>query len=307
MAALEYVNLTLTDLKGLDRDNTIFSMPVSPIEVHGPHLPLGTDIMVATAVRDRVQSLLLSRRPDLVFVDLPPLYCGGDALPVPGSLSVNAVSLSGVLYDYAKGLSRQGFKYLVIFDNHGGPRHHLGIAHASEKAWRKHGFYLIDPFIDIYRRMVTHDPELLAMTGLGPGNCGDDADNHAGTNETSLMMAISPEYAQRDFSGVSASFPPPLKGVAKLVSAAGNSISRLGAKVAGPDLVHLAEALAWTGDRNFLPYMGAPALATKEAGEAMLRAHVELSAGLIEKALAGQEARPKPTLQCLSVLRRLPE
>jgi hypothetical protein len=33
---------------------------------------------------------------------------------------------------------------------------------------------------------------------------------------------------------------------------------------------HLAATLAWVGDPQMKPYMGAPALATAEAGEAML-------------------------------------
>lgn len=307
MAILEYVHLTLSDLEKLDRRGTVFSIAVSPIEVHGPHLPLGTDVAVATAVRDRTQASVLERRPGVTFVNLPPLYCGSDALPYPGSLSVGAPSLSGVLYDYAKGLAGQGFKYLIVFDNHGGPRHHLAIAHASERAWKKHGFYLIDPFVDIYRRMVTHDLALLAMTGLAPGSCGDDADNHAGTNETSLMMAISQDYAVRDYSDIPASTPPDLRGAARLVDLIGSLVGRMGGKRTGEDLRHLAQALAWTGDKDFKPYMGAPSLASREAGEEMIRAHVRISAELIDRALAGEEVRLRPILDCLSFLRRLPE
>lgn len=307
MPVSEYVNLTVSDLGELDRKTTVFSIPVSPIEAHGPHLPLGTDVVVAAAIRDRVQASMLEKRPELFFVNLPPLYCGSDALPYPGSLSVNAMSLSGVLYDYAKGLVKQGFRYLVIFDNHGGPRHHLGIAHASEKAWKNHRFYVIDPFIEIYRSMVTHDPEFLALTGLEPGRCGDDADSHAGTNETSLMMAISEDYASRDYNGVPPSVPPKMRGAAKAVDFLGALVGRLGGKRTGPDLKHLSQALAWTGEKGFMPYMGSPGLASKEAGEAMLGAHARISAGLIEKALSGSEVRPIPMLSRLSFLRRLPE
>jgi creatinine amidohydrolase len=309
MAVLEYVDLTLEELKSLAEkaEKTVFTMAVSPIEVHGPHLPLGTDILIATAVRDRVQSRVSQKDPDVTFVNLPPLYCGSDALPYPGSLSVSAASLSGVLYDYSKGLARQGFKYLFIFDNHGGPRHHLGIAAASEKAWSRHRFYLVDPFIDIYRRMVMHDSELLSQTGLEPGACGDDADNHAGTNETSLVMAVSDDYAGKDFSGIAASLPPQLTSAARAVDALGRTIESLGASRAGPDLRHLAQALAWTGERDFRPYMGAPALASRAAGEAMLEAHVRISVELIEQAMSGREVRLKPILQSLSFLRHLPE
>lgn len=307
MAVLEYIRLTPELLQGLPRDSTVFTIVVSPIEVHGQHLPFGTDIYIAEAVRDRVLSALEENRPEVCFVSLPHLYCGSDALPYPGSLSVNATALEGVLTDYCKGLAKQGFKYLVVFDNHGGPRHHLAISSAARRAWRKWRFQLIDPFIDIYRRMIVHDPELLSMTGLRPAECGDDADNHAGTNETSLMMAVCPELVLRDVREVKAAHPPKLSGAAKIVDGLGRLVEALGGKRTGADLRHLAQAIAWTGQDGFLPYMGAPALASKEAGEAMLGAHVKISVRLIENALSGEDARPVAILEALSLLRRVPE
>ncbi|HHY76553.1 MAG TPA: creatininase family protein [Firmicutes bacterium] len=307
MALLEYVRLTPEHLERLPRDRTVFTMVVSPIEVHGHHLPLGTDIYIAEAVRDRVVKALGERHPEVSIVILPSLHCGSDALPYPGSLSVGAPHLEGVLIDYCKGLAKQGFKYLVVFDNHGGPRHHLAISSASRKAWNKWRFQLIDPFIDIYRRMIVHDPELMSMTGLRPTECGDDPDNHAGTNETSLMMAVYPDMVLCDVREIRPSYPPELRGAAKIVDKMGRIFESLGRKRIGEDLRHLAQAMAWTGQEGFLPYMGAPALASKDSGEAMLRAHVEISLRLIERALAGDDARPAAILEALSFLRRLPE
>ena len=301
-----YVEMTAPEIAALPKDKTIFFMPVSPIEVHGPHLPVGTDIIVAQEVQRRVQAELSSRRPDLTLVSLPPLYCGSDALPCPGSLSVQATGLSSVLYDYAKGLSSQGFRYLVLSDNHGGPRHHLGIDSAARKAWRKHRFYLIDPFIEIFGQMVAQDPALLRETGLAPGACGDDDDSHAGTNETSLFLAIAGEERNREeWTHIPPSLPQPLSGTAGFVSSIGRLLKRLGGP--GGDLEHLARMLQWTGKKDFLPYMGAPAEASPEAGEAMLRYHVKIAMSLIDKALSGQEALPRPILSWLYFLRRLPE
>jgi creatinine amidohydrolase/Fe(II)-dependent formamide hydrolase-like protein len=257
---------------------------------------LGTDVFVAEAVRERVQAELAQSRPDLTLVNLPPLYCGSDALPVAGSISVQAGGLSSILYDFARSLSRQGFKYLLITDNHGGPRHQLGIDAAARKAWGKHRFCLIDPFIETYKRMVRHDPGLLSMTGLAPGACGDDADNHAGTNETSLLLAIFGDRRKIEgYRQLPPSLPVPLQKLPRLLARFGG------------DLAHLAGLLAWTSRKSYLPYMGAPAAATPEAGEAMLRAHVKISIYLLERALTGESGLPTPLLSFLSVLRRLPE
>ena len=305
---LRYVEMTAPDVTRLDRDETVFFMPVSPIEVHGPHLPLGTDVMVAQEVQRRVQARLALEHPEVTQVELPPLYAGSDALPAPGSLSVQAESLSRILLDYARGLSSLGFKYLLISDNHGGPRHHLGIDHAARKAWRKHGFHLIDPFIELYGRMVRLDPLLLSTTGLSAGSCGDDSDSHAGTNETSLMLAVRGEDRNlADYERLPASEPPALGGLPRTLAGLGRVLAKTGAKNAGDDLGHLARMLAWTGEKGFTPYLGAPARATREAGEAMLSAHVDVALELLRQAFAGESGLSAPQLGWLSFLRRLPE
>jgi creatinine amidohydrolase len=52
---ISYVRMSLPEIEALDREKTIFLMAVSPIEVHGPHLPLGTDVFVAEELRGAMQ------------------------------------------------------------------------------------------------------------------------------------------------------------------------------------------------------------------------------------------------------------
>ena len=308
---LEYVELRLPDLEALDRATTVFLMSVSPIEVHGPHLPVGTDVFISEELLDRYVAALGVRHPELTFVKLPPLHCGSDALPVPGSLSVPAPHLEGVLVAYGRGLAKQGFHYLFVADNHGGPRHQMAIEAAARTLWRRHRFYLIDPFGVDYRLMVQHDPDFLRRTGLGPGTCGDDADNHAGTNETSLMLACDPARVSTDFHEVPPSHLPQHRtGAAALVAGLGRVLRALGGRVIGRDLEHLANTLAWVGDPAMKPYMGDPGRASAEAGEAMLSARVAIGVDLFERALASAGRAPvhiTPMLWGVRFLRRLPE
>lgn len=300
---LSYVQMTLPEIEALDREKTIVLMAVSPIEVHGPHLPLGTDVFVAEELLRRYIAALRAEYPDYNLVTLPPLYLGSDALPVKGSLSVPAPLLRKVLLAYAKGLAAQGFRYLFLADNHGGPRHQLGIESASRLAWRRHRFYLINPFNLDFRLMVQHDPSFLEQTGLRPGNCGDDADAHAGTNETSLMLKADPAGVRDNWREVSPSLPPAPSSALLFLGRVASIFSR----TLGKDLEHLANTLAWVGDPRMKPYMGAPALASSEAGEAMLKARTEIAMEFFRRALRGEKIRIAPMLWGLRFLQALPE
>ncbi len=302
-----YVELTYGELQSLKKDRTVMLLSVSPIEVHGWHLPVGTDVIIAEHLLERYANELKMRHPDLTLVKLPPLYVGSDALPLPGSLSVDAKYLQGILFSYGKGLAKQGFHYLFVADNHGGPRHQMAIEAAARKLWRKYKFYLLDPFNADFRKMVQHDRDLLSKTGLQPGNCGDDTDSHAGTNETSLMLAVDPNYIKEDYPDSLASKPVRKKGHAKLVTNLATFLRKCGLKETGEDLLHLAETLAWVSDPEMKPYMGDPVKATKEAGEAMLKARLDDAIELFEKALRGEKVQIRPLLWSLRVLRKLPE
>lgn len=307
---LEYVKMRLPELSALNRESTVFIISVSPIEAHGPHLPVGTDVFIAEELADRYIVELHRRHPELTFVRLPSLYLGSDALPVEGSLSVPAPYLEGTLFSYGKGLAAQGFRYLFVADNHGGPRHQMAIEAAARALWKKHGFYLIDPFNIEFRYMVQHDPDFMEKTGLGPGVCGDDPDSHAGTNETSLMLACCTEHVAKGYREVPASTPSPHTGAASFVAGLAKVVKFFGGNVLSRDLEHLANTLAWVGDPHMLPYMGEPEKATAEAGEAMLAARVEVAMELFERALESGGKEPvhlKPMLWGIRAIRKLPE
>ncbi|MDW7650012.1 MAG: creatininase family protein [Bacillota bacterium] len=299
----EYAEMTLPEIEALDREKTIFLMALSPLEVHGFHLPLGTDVFISLQLIERYIIQLQKEFPAYSLVKMPPLYLGADALPVKGSVSVPAPLVKGVLLSYVKALAGQGFRYLFLADNHGGPRHQMGIEAASRKAWKKYDFYLINSFNHEFKLMVQHDPAFLQQTGLCAGCCGDDADAHAGTNETSLMLAAAANKV-RSSAGELPPYHPPAAG--KLLLALGRLV-RLFSRGLAKDLEHLAGTLAWVGDPGKRPYVGCPASASPEAGEAMLRARTAVAMEFFRKALAGEPVRTTPMLWGLSFLYRLPE
>lgn len=304
MKVLQYKDLNYQQLNELNREKTIFLWAVSPIEVHGPHLPLDTDVMVAEELQKRYIEALSKEYSDLTFIIIPSLCLGANSLPVKGSISISPRSLEDIVYCHGKGLADQGFRYMFISDNHGGPGHQLAIQAAAEKLWKKYRFYSIDPFGLVFRKMMDHEEEFLKKAGVSKGCCGDSADSHAGTNETSLALAIDKDRVKQCYSQLHPSLLPPVKGGPALVKGVSSIFSLIGLKELSRDVGYLTNTLSWISDKDMVPYMGNPGLASKEAGESMLKARVEVAMELFRKALRGERVIIKPILWSLRIIRK---
>jgi creatinine amidohydrolase len=296
---LQYADLNAEEVGGLDRAHTIALMAQSPLEVHGPHLPIGTDAIVAKELQGRLLARLEEQYPDYDRLVLPTLYAGADTIPVPGSIDVDSRALYHMLVSTGRSLAEQGFRYLIVTDNHGGPRHQIAIEKAVRRVYRKHRFFIIAPFLNFYRRMVELDPALLQETGTGPGSCGDLTDSHAGRNETSLMLATTPGSVASKWQALGRATIGPGSLVYRLVMAARPLLKRIGARQLAADLPALAVALSWVTARSKPTYVGEPSLATSEAGHRMLDAHVEEARAQVARAMRGQPPFSRPILWSL--------
>lgn len=300
---LEYQNLTMDELAEIDPQKTVCFMVVSPLEAHGPHLPLGTDVLVAEKIQERYMDLFLDLAPDWNRICMPNLALGSDPLERMGSVALPAPVLEKVLYSTAQSLARWGFSYLIIADNHGGPRHLLACEAAARRAYKKHGFFLINPFARIFSCMLRRDKGFLSSTSLDKGCCGDLSDVHAGTNETSLMMALHPEEINPSYKELPQNSPPASGGLFVFMA---RILRGLGRKKLAQELETVGSIAAWSGQKELPAYIGTPQEASKEAGEEMLNAHLQEARKIFSRAIA-QEAVPlQPPLWPLRFLRRLP-
>lgn len=304
MPRSSYLELTYTELAALDRERTVLLGAVSPVEVHGPHLPLGTDLFVAEELRDRVADAILERRPDWHAVLLPTLAAGSDPIPLPGSVEIAPGVLEGLVSGWARALSSQGFRYWVLLDNHGGPHHQLAIESAGKKA-AANGLRLISPFHTEFRKMVALDPAFLAGTGLERGTVGDVTDSHAGTNETSLMLAARPDQVRPSYADLGPGRVSPPKGVPRALRSFGRLLARVGAADAATDFHFISSALAWISDPAMESYQGSPRRATPEAGERMLAHRTEIAVELFERAVRGAPVETRPLGWSIRRLRRI--
>ena len=106
----EWKDLTGPAIEALDRRNTVVVVTCSPLEVHGPHLPVSADMAEAEGLLERTMEMLLERHPEIGFVHLPPIFVAADVLPHRGSLRFRASTVTRVLTELGTTLATQGFR-----------------------------------------------------------------------------------------------------------------------------------------------------------------------------------------------------
>ncbi len=167
-----YSDLDLIDY--LSR-GAIAVQPIGAIEQHGPHLPLGTDTIIADAVAH--ETLV---RSEVLSVGLPSISVAlsSEHVWAPGTLSLSASTLLGMLDDLGSSLNRAGVKKIVFLNGHGGNSAILRVA--CREIRLKYGLLTF----------LAH-PQLPRDQG---GTTGLDDEHgfaiHAGAGETSLMLHI---------------------------------------------------------------------------------------------------------------------
>jgi mycofactocin system creatininase family protein len=94
-------------------------VPVGSLEQHGPHLPLDTDAVIASAVADRAAAAL---DPDVTPVLVAPVIAygaSGEHQDFPGTISVGHEALRLILVEMIRSLSHFAAR-IVLVNGHGG-------------------------------------------------------------------------------------------------------------------------------------------------------------------------------------------
>nr|WP_222132542.1 mycofactocin biosynthesis peptidyl-dipeptidase MftE [Pseudonocardia sp. C8] len=161
-------DLTWTDL--VDRPCTLL-VPVGSTEQHGPHLPLGTDTAVASAVGTALQA----GDPALVLAPALAYGAAGEHEGFPGTVSIGEEALRTVLVEYGRSACRWATR-LVLLNGHGG-----NVAALTAAVTRLRG--------------EGRDAAWLPCVARVPGV---PLDAHAGRYETSLLAHLDPDRVRTD-------------------------------------------------------------------------------------------------------------
>jgi creatinine amidohydrolase len=152
-------------------------LPLSCIERHGHHLPLGTDRMIGHELCRRVAALEpVVIFPDLIFTQI------AEARHCPGTISIDPELTISLLDNACDEIARNGLDKIVLISTHGGNRNFARyFAQTQLSRRRDHVVYFADP------------PLLPADDSVLADQWKTAVDGHAGEKETAQVLAIRPD------------------------------------------------------------------------------------------------------------------
>ena len=180
---VRYEELTAPDfIQAVARAQSTCVIPVGILEKHGPHLPLGTDLLDCREV-----SLRAARKEyTIVF---PEYYFGQifEARHQPGTIAYSTHIMIDLLQETCDELARNGIKKIIIVNGHGGNDQFLQYFCQVQLAGKKdYVVYLFNPSDD---QAMEEQLKKLRKTTI---------DGHAGEEETSTMLAHRPDLVHLD-------------------------------------------------------------------------------------------------------------
>ena len=201
---LRWETLTKGQFDRIDRARSVVLLTCSPLEVHGPHLPLGADALEGEGLAERMLRFLPERHRDRTFLKLPFVYAASDPVPQPGSLAFRPSTTIAVLEDLCRSLAAQGFRDVLVSNFHGSPRHFLAIETACDRVSRATGIRMVSIFSLMLTRLGVKGSELGDVLGHLRGLAKADlvGDTHGGLVETSQLLALHPEWVDPDYKSL---------------------------------------------------------------------------------------------------------
>lgn len=123
---LDWADFRADELAACDPAETIAVLPLAAIEQHGPHLPVGTDTIIAQGMLARLRADLPG---DLDIRILPVQAVGksNEHLFAAGALTLDAEAALRAWVEIGLSVARTGLRKIVIVTSHGGNADLMGL------------------------------------------------------------------------------------------------------------------------------------------------------------------------------------
>jgi creatinine amidohydrolase len=177
--SVHWEELTAPDfVQAVTRSGGTCLLPFGIIEKHGPHLPLGTDLL-------DVRYAALHAAEQEYAVVFPEYYFGQifEAQHQPGTVAYSSHLQLELLQETTDEMARNGCKKVIIVNGHGGNEHLLPFF-AQSQLEKRHDYVVY----------------VLGLVETPPGGPPKKTsmDMHAGESETSTMMISRPDLVHVD-------------------------------------------------------------------------------------------------------------
>lgn len=170
------------DIARLEPARWIAVLPVAATEQHGPHLPVGTDVMIAEAYLARVCELLPDNIP-ATFLPIQAVGISTEHIDYPGTLTLPTDVALKTWMALGESVARAGIKKLVMVTSHGGNSAAMSLVAQDLRA--HHGLLAVTTGWSRFGA-----PEgLFSAEELRHGV-------HGGAVETSIMLAKYPQHVR---------------------------------------------------------------------------------------------------------------
>jgi creatinine amidohydrolase len=177
--SVQWEELTAEDFRtAIQQSRGTCLLPFGILEKHGPHLPLGTDLL------DVRHAALAAARQEYSLV-FPEYYFGQifEAQHEPGAMAYSGHMQLELLQETSDGMARNGCKKIIIVNGHGGNESML-------------------PFFAQSQLAMPHDyvVYIFGLLDTPPGGPAKKTtvDMHAGESETSSMLVSRPDLVHLD-------------------------------------------------------------------------------------------------------------
>lgn len=183
MAVYELAALAWPSFRALAGPRLVAVLPLGALEAHGPHLPLGTDIVIAEAMARAGAARLGGRAFDVVVLPALTVAPAPFAAAFAGTIDTPPEATALTIEAIARSLARHGVRATVIANAHHDPAHVAAVREAVSRLQPDPEVRLIFP--DLTRRRWASR----LTEEFQSGAC------HAGRYETSIVMAAAGEPA----------------------------------------------------------------------------------------------------------------
>jgi len=157
-------------------------LPIGAVEWHGPHLPFGTDVILASEFASRIRGDFTA----VLFPAMPYSACPGKTSGHEGTIAIRPEVALAYLCDVLQGIVDSGFERVLVLNGHDA---NMSMARAAME-WvsgkRRASFLLVNWF------------QLLSPAETSHLFTGHNGRGHGGPFEASAVWSFTPESVDTD-------------------------------------------------------------------------------------------------------------